>query len=362
MGCKHGMPEAFCSLCNPPKQPAKRIPQHTKTTTVFGSSSITSRDIPNLGYAVIHTNKGREHHSFGNLDNHTTMVHIDGHPFLWAVEKILASAPNLKSLRVIPSQEKNLLESHRELCRAKGVSIILGHHRPELAWDDGENRSPFYQKQATFFKNLQGEQKQLWEELRMFSFEEAEIAARYFCLDGEDYLPQRVLAEQYGFEYSNTQISTRINAVLFYLDASFVVGARSRQFARAIKARVGRLRIGLTQTHTIASLRQEAAKRLGLQELPEKLPLSRLETFEELVKRSRNGKLKWLKTYHERLYKIVVLRYGLSGGRYRTLEEIGQSEYLTRERIRQLEEKALVLLGIEDELSDHRAPAESPVQ
>jgi len=43
----------------------------------------------------------------------------------------------------------------------------------------------------------------------------------------------------------------------------------------------------------------------------------------------------------EREQRIVVLRFGLEDGRYRTLEEVGQEFGITRERIRQIESKAL---------------------
>lgn len=43
----------------------------------------------------------------------------------------------------------------------------------------------------------------------------------------------------------------------------------------------------------------------------------------------------------EREQKVIRLRYGLGDGRPRTLEEVGKEFHVTRERIRQIEAKAL---------------------
>ena len=43
----------------------------------------------------------------------------------------------------------------------------------------------------------------------------------------------------------------------------------------------------------------------------------------------------------EREEKVLRLRFGLEDGRSRTLEEVGQQFNVTRERIRQIEAKAL---------------------
>jgi RNA polymerase primary sigma factor len=48
-----------------------------------------------------------------------------------------------------------------------------------------------------------------------------------------------------------------------------------------------------------------------------------------------------LKTLTPREERIIKMRFGLDGGNERTLEEVGQSFAVTRERIRQIEAKAL---------------------
>ena len=48
-----------------------------------------------------------------------------------------------------------------------------------------------------------------------------------------------------------------------------------------------------------------------------------------------------LGTLTEREQKVLRLRFGLDDGRARTLEEVGKEFNVTRERIRQIEAKAL---------------------
>ena len=47
----------------------------------------------------------------------------------------------------------------------------------------------------------------------------------------------------------------------------------------------------------------------------------------------------------EREQKIIKLRFGLEDGKQHTLEEVGQEFSVTRERIRQIEAKALAKLA-----------------
>ena len=55
----------------------------------------------------------------------------------------------------------------------------------------------------------------------------------------------------------------------------------------------------------------------------------------------RDELLKLMKVLTEREQMILKLRFGFDDGRPRTLEEVGKVYNVTRERIRQIEEKAL---------------------
>ena len=48
-----------------------------------------------------------------------------------------------------------------------------------------------------------------------------------------------------------------------------------------------------------------------------------------------------LETLTERERDVITMRYGLEDGRNRTLEDVGRQVGVTRERIRQIEAKAL---------------------
>ncbi|RYZ77755.1 MAG: sigma-70 family RNA polymerase sigma factor, partial [Proteobacteria bacterium] len=51
-----------------------------------------------------------------------------------------------------------------------------------------------------------------------------------------------------------------------------------------------------------------------------------------------------LSTLSDREQKIIKMRFGLENGKSHTLEEVGQEFAVTRERIRQIEAKALAKL------------------
>lgn len=78
-------------------------------------------------------------------------------------------------------------------------------------------------------------------------------------------------------------------------------------------------------------------------ELGDLLPVDETEQTDEVAMHFflREQLEEVLKTLTEREQKILVLRFGLEDGHARTLEEIGQLFNVTRERIRQIEQKAL---------------------
>ena len=347
MSCKHGMVEAFCSLCTPTPKSTPRKPSHRSIATNYGSRAVLPNDAPVLGYALIRIREGKQGYSFTNLNENTKIVHIDGHLFVWALEKILSLAPNLKTIRVIPSAYNKLGSLHHELCRGRGVEFITGHHSPEMAWDEGEVRSPHYEQQTQFMRNLSGEQKQLFDELLLFGFQAAEIVSRYFCLKGEPYKPQRLLALEYGYaERLNSYISQSLGAVFFYLDPSFVVGAGAVIQAGAIRQRVERLRLGVKGTRSLVEIRSSLQAKLGVSKLPDNLWPARFALFEQVHLAREDGRVSKLKKKRPREYRVLSLRLGLEDNRCQTLEVIGTQMGLTRERVRQIENDALVYLGI----------------
>jgi RNA polymerase primary sigma factor len=55
----------------------------------------------------------------------------------------------------------------------------------------------------------------------------------------------------------------------------------------------------------------------------------------------REGIARVLSSLPHREREVIEMRYGISGGRARTLEEVGRAFNITRERVRQIESRTL---------------------
>lgn len=345
--CKHGVNPSWCALCTPKKEDPVKLkrPQRGTGTTVHGSGCHQTSQRYEAGYVVVNPKGLRGRKGLDGRDDRIGFVHINGHPNLWLIKWLLEHLPKLHTIQVTPKREHHLDKEHRRLCEERNVRLVTGYHNPNMAWE-GENRSPYYRGQREFLLRLESEQKALFEELLQLGFHAATLAARYFCLREEEFKPQRETAIEVDFPtLLQGPISAYINSVFCYLDPTFKAAKGAVRIAETMRQRVVRLRVVLAQ----AASRQEIAKRLGLERLPEGLPLSRLDILEDVVKASRMPAFQNFASRHPREYEIIVLRYGLTDGIYRTLKEIGQHFGVTPERIRQLEKKAFAELGIKDE-------------
>ena len=80
---------------------------------------------------------------------------------------------------------------------------------------------------------------------------------------------------------------------------------------------------------------------LPYQELPEQL-VDDYDALSEFMQNSvKEYLLASLETLRDREKMVIEMRYGINDGNPRTLEEVGRIMGVTRERIRQIENKAL---------------------
>jgi RNA polymerase primary sigma factor len=86
---------------------------------------------------------------------------------------------------------------------------------------------------------------------------------------------------------------------------------------------------------------EEADSQLG-EFIEDKAAIEPLEAVSEIMEKAEVDTVLAALTYRER--KIIELRFGLKGEQPRTLEEVGQRFGVTRERIRQIEDKTLAKL------------------
>ncbi len=99
---------------------------------------------------------------------------------------------------------------------------------------------------------------------------------------------------------------------------------------------------GLTSRATVDRLLDSGRIRLALARIGERAARRVVSPSEAVINLNlREQTAEVLKTLSPREEKIVKMRFGLQDGSEHTLEEVGQHFAVTRERIRQIEAKAL---------------------
>lgn len=350
--CKHGILKSWCALCNP--KPSKiRSPHHRASHTVHGQASLSRPKLYAYKQAIVKTAgpgsiKGRPIEFSHNIE----LVHINGHPFLWAINQIIQQAPKVKVIRVIPSKLRSISKSTQALCRKNGIDITVGHWAPHLAWADRRNISIYYQGHRDFLLNLDGEQKKMFDELIMFNFRSAQMAARYFCLANEEFIYQRQVGDLFGLptSVSLSDMSIRIYSVLHYIDPTFDVTADARVKALSIQNKITKLRKAVESAHK--NQEKLAAIMASTQRpIPAGIPAAYIDIYEEIAIAYGSKEMEFLrdspKKRYRMIYKALLCRYGLISNRFTTLRQAGALLDLSCERIRQLEEEGLGLLSID---------------
>lgn len=348
--CKHGIEQTWCAFCTPPKPKLKkRMVGRVSTDGAAPTTSISSlASGQHPSFVVVRTfPRSTALVSLRQVGPHTRTVHLDGMPFRWVIETIMARAAALERIQIPPGLWRRVTEGLQTLCtaREKPVQLVRAYYRPDLGWyGEGQNRSPHYHTQQLFLKNLEGEQRARFGELLTMGFEQAIVAARYFCLRDEHYIPLYELGQELGLGLVDSSMSERVNAVLRYLDPEFACGEGAISMARVMEQRVQRLRPYVGQAERLAEL----ARELGIPAFPPNLRFAYLETYCQVLR--ANPRIRETLVSRPRHLQVMILRYGLDDLThpvYRTLEVVGEIMRLTKERVRQLEAKALELLVVE---------------
>lgn len=360
--CKHGMNPAFCALCrsqdstagqgqarhktgpgNLDQQLRKLREERQRATCVVHEDA---RAVLETGYVRIFTQGGRRHHSFNDLDARTRVVHINGHPYLWAIQKILERAPNVSVIEMIPSMFAKVQTGQvRTLCDQLAVRLVAGHDRPDMAWEGEGTRDPNYEPRRAALLALPPDKKQLLDELLEMGFIHAQVTTRYFCLQGEEFRSQRELGRDLGYGAKNVHyISAMVNAVLLYLGIVDTAAEDAKRMAETLRERTTTLRVVGQSVHK----RAEIVAELGLTRWPEGLRLSRLDDLCALVAARKDGRLARLERMDSRAHKALTLRFGFDkfpDCRWRTVQEVTDQLGVAHAKVDTIEMRGLEKLA-----------------
>lgn len=201
-----------------------------------------------------------------------------------------------------------LKESHFALLQEHGVQLETGYIHRGSGWKDKSCRFHRYKKNKEFFLGLSAERKAAFEELLIYKVPEALIAARYFCLNNESYVPLHRLNEvMEGVSKGATRLSMQINGLKDYLlkkEGESERGVVYRSITRklnACKAEEAKTQKNLKLTKTIQSL--------GLTSIPKNIPEDLIPTYAKLKARYDDVRLR--RELDPEEFKAVVSHFGL---------------------------------------------------
>ncbi len=159
---------------------------------------------------------------------------------------------------------------------------------------------------------------------------------------------KRELAQQYGREPTTEEVALEMG-LLTPVDRRAIEEARALDYPldpalewrwRQAEDRVRRISNSAVEPMSLETpVGSEGSSYLGDFIKDQKLPGPVDAASREMLKQHMRETLDSL--HNEREREVLEMRYGLKDGRYYTLEEVGQEINVTRERVRQIEAKAL---------------------
>ncbi len=303
-----------------------------------------------INFVLINTGKiSKDRKYLSDIKEGMTHIHIQGHLFLWLLKEILKRAPNLKVIRVIPTEFRNLRGRHCRLLIDNGITVIKGHQRLCKIWQADRKLPEKYRLKREYLKNLPAPQKKLFDELLGFELKSALITARYFCLNDEPYAPFSDIMTEFGYTSSRSCVHDIVYSVLYYLDPSFNSSRNKsvKRRATTLRVTVNRMRRQKAKKEAFDNKVHELVKSSGIRGLPENLKPSQWDLFEKVLHAHQSGRLEGvLKDKHDKALCIIRQRWGLEDGVFRTLSSLAKMYGVSKTRIGQIETHAFILLGI----------------
>jgi hypothetical protein len=231
--CIHNIPKMYCGLCNGDEQFQRSVKKvrriHTRNKK--NKKEQTLNDI-----SVIHS-AAEGNVDYSGLNAYTRRIHINGYPFRHILNEIATRCPILEVIQMPKKMIARLSNDSIEFCNSRNIFLEPGLIRSENSRISIPSKD--FLAQQEFMVKLSDTPKALFDELISLSFTEAQMTARYFCLNGEDRCSLAEVSQQFGFNPDNRRLaSTYISAVLSYLGFNIVLKQAAVRKLKSIQSRV----------------------------------------------------------------------------------------------------------------------------